>query len=290
MKKVSLIYIILASVLWGTSGIFVHYTSSYGFSSLQMTLIRVLVSLVCMGIYIFIADRKLFKTNIKELLLFAGSGIGLFGTASFYFSSMELTSVSTGVVLMYTAPILVMLFSVTFLGEKLTKVKAASVVFMLVGCGLVSGIIGGIEFNPLGIVLGFLSGVSYAAYNIFTKIEMKHKSNPITANFYCFLFATLVGILISEPQEIPVFIAKNPVVTIPLTAGMGIVTCILPYLFYTMALKNIPAGTASSMAILEPMSATVFSVAILNEQLHLTSVLGIILILGSVLVLSKQKE
>jgi len=290
MKKMALLYIILASVLWGTSGIFVHYTSPYGFSSLQMTLIRVIVSLVCMGVYILIADRKLFKAKLKELLLFAGSGVGLFGTASFYFTSMQLTSVSTGVVLMYTAPILVMLFSVAFLGEKLTKVKTAAIVSMIVGCGLVSGIIGGLRFDALGIFYGFMSGVSYASYNIFTKIEMKHNSNPITANFYCFLFATIVGFLISDPLEIPVYISKNPPVTISLTVGMGIATCILPYLFYTLALKNIPAGTASSMAILEPMAATVFSVIILSEDLHPTSMLGIILILSSVLVLSRQKE
>lgn len=289
MKKTSLIYIILAGVLWGTSGIFVNFMAPYGFTSSQMTLIRSITAFLCIGGYILVANRSLFKASFKEILLFAGSGIGFFGTATCYFYSMQFTSIATAVVLMYTAPVLVMIYSVTFLGEKLTKIKAACVILMLLGCGLVSGIVGGLKFHLLGIIMGFLAGVSYSGYNIFTKIQMRNGSLPLTANFYCFLVALFASLLVSNPLEIPLYIAKNPAVTISLAIGMGIITCILPYIFYTLALKKIPAGTASSLAIIEPMSATVFSILFFNEKLTLASFSGIILILSSVLVLSKQK-
>lgn len=289
MKKTSLVYIILASVLWGTSGIFVNFMSPYGFTSTQMTLIRSITAFLCIGGYILFADRSLFKASFKEILLFAGSGIGFFGTATCYFYSMQLTSIATAVVLMYTAPVLVMIYSVTFLGEKLTKTKVLCVVLMLLGCGLVSGVIGGLKFHLFGIIIGFLAGISYSAYNIFTKIQMRNGSRPLTANFYCFLVALIASMFVSNPCEMPSCIAINPPLTISLAIGMGIITCILPYVFYTLALKKIPAGTASSLAIIEPMSATVFSILFFNENLTLASFLGIILILGSVLVLSRQK-
>lgn len=82
MRMSGLIYIILASVLWGTSGFFVDKLAPFGVTSLQMTLIRGSVSFICMCIFAFIKDRKLFKTNIKELLLFFGSGLSFFMTAT----------------------------------------------------------------------------------------------------------------------------------------------------------------------------------------------------------------
>lgn len=290
MKKSGLIYIILASVLWGTSGLFVDHLAPYGMTSLQMTFIRGLVAFACMGIFVLISDRSMIKTNFKEILLFIGSGCSFFLTASSYYQSMQLTSVSTAVVLMYTAPIFVMIYSTTFLGEKLNPLKLIAVIGMIAGCSLVSGIIGGFKVDAVGIAIGFLSGISYASYNIITKIQMQKGINPVKANFYCFLFSMIVGMVASKPVGIIDCISQNPPVVISLSIGMGIFACILPYFFYTIALREIPVGTASSLGILEPMAATILSVLILGESLSLYSAMGIILILGSVFLLSREKE
>lgn len=288
MKKIALIQIILASILWGTSGIFVHYLAPYGFTSLQMTFFRSVVSCICMALYILIFNKKLFKVTLKQLLLFAGSGLSFFLTASCYFYSMQATSISTAVVLMYTAPIFVMIYSVMFLGEKLNPKKAVAVLTMLVGCGLVSGIIGGLKFDAMGIAVGFMSGIAYSAYNILTKIEMKGNSNPMSAILYCFLFAVLIGTFACDIGEIPKSIGTAPLITLPLVVGMGLATCIAPYFLYTLAMKKIPAGTAASLGIIEPMAATLFSVMLFGEELSWASVSGIVLILGAVFLLSKS--
>ena len=112
MKKSGLLYIVLACVLWGTSGIFVHYLAPYGVTSLQMTFIRAIVAFICMGVYVLITDRRVIKINMREIFLFMGSGLSFFLTATCYCHSMQLTSISTAVVLMYTAPIFVMIYSV----------------------------------------------------------------------------------------------------------------------------------------------------------------------------------
>lgn len=290
MKKSGLIYIILASILWGTSGLFVRVLAPYDMTSLQMTFIRGLVAFICMAVFLLITDRSLIKTNFGEILLFIGSGLSFFLTATCYFQSMQLTSVSTAVVLMYTAPIFVMIYSVTFLGEKLSTRKVIAVTGMLVGCCLVSGIIGGLKINAVGIMIGLLSGIAYASYNIITKIEMQKGINPVRANFYCFLISAVAGIVFSKPAGIIECILINPSVVIPFSIGMGIFACILPYFLYTMALREIPAGTASSLGILEPMAATILSVLILGEKISLYSLIGIVLILGSVFLLSREKQ
>lgn len=287
MNKKALIYIILASALWGTSGLFIHVLRPFGFSSLQMTAVRGVVSALCLHAYVLLRDKSLYKTNWKELLIFICSGICIFCTAYFYYSSVVASSVSTGVILMYTAPVYVMVFSVAFLGEKFSLPKIVSVLLMIVGCALVSGIVGGMVLSVPGILFGVASGISYAAYSIFTKIEMMHKSNSVTATLYSFSVMAMIGFIVSEPVSIVRITGQQPLVIVPLLVAIGIFTCVLPYFLYTLSLRDIPAGTASALGILEPMAATVFSVVFLHELLSVYSLAGIALILIAVFLLSK---
>ena len=229
MKKSAFFYIVLASVLWGTSGLFAHYLRPFGFTSVQMTLMRGIVSMIMMVGFVLIKDRKLFLAPKKELLLLLGSGASLFGTATAYYASMEASSVSTAVVLMYTAPVFVLIYSVLFLGEKLSFIKGGAVAIMLVGCALVSGIVGGMEFSLWGIIFGMLSGISYSAYNIFTKILTMHKVPAVTVTSYNFVIMTILGLITAKPLNMIECAAAAPTVTVPLMVGIGICTCILPY-------------------------------------------------------------
>lgn len=290
MKKRAFILIVVAGVLWGTSSIFVHYMSPMGFSSLQMTFFRSLIASVAMAVYILLKDKSLFKVTKKELLLFTCSGCAFFGAASFYYTGMLASSVSTAVVLMYSSPVLVMIYSVIFFDEKLSFIKVISVAIMLIGCSLVSGIIGGIKFSVWGIIASFLAGICYTAYNIFTKIQMRSGSNPMSATFYCFLFANFAAFFSCEPLAIPKIVAVNPYLALLLILGIGICTGILPYFLYTVSLKSLDVGTASALGIIEPMSATIFSVVLFSEPLSLYSVCGIALILGAVLLLSRSEK
>ena len=290
MKRTAFFLIILAGVLWGTSGIFVHLLVPYGFSSAQMTFFRALVSALSILVCILLKRRSLLRVRADLLLLYAASGLGFFGTATGYFYSMQATSVSTAVMLMYTAPILVMLFSVLFFGEKLTVKKGVCVLAMFGGCILVSGGIGGLRFDLFGICIGLLSGISYSAYNILTKAAMRRGGDPTAATFYCFAFATGIAFFTCDPASLPARIALAPTQTTLLLLALGIFTCVLPYLLYSLSLKTLPAGTASALAIVEPMSATIFSVVLFHEPLDLSATVGILLILGAVTLLSKNES
>ncbi len=290
MKTLPYIYIILASVLWGTSGLFAGFLSKAGLTSIQMTGIRTSVAAVSMILYALIGNRRLFKATPKEIALFVLSGIALFLTGTFYFMAMQASSVSTAVVLMYTAPIFVMIYSVSVLGERLTPLKIFSVAIMLVGCCFVSGIIGGMVLNLRGIILGLLSGLAYSMYNIVTRIEMKNGSNPVSASMYCFILAAIIALFVSNPLGIVQTALKCGAGVSVVMLLCGVCTCILPYFFYTLALKSIPAGTASSLAITEPMAATIFSILFLGERPSVFSMFGIILIICSVFLLSRVKE
>ena len=289
MKKRAILMIVIAGIFWGTSGIFVHYLSPHGFTSYQMTAIRAIVSTVCILTFALIKERAAFRVKPVDLLMFLGIGASLFFTASLYYTSMQLTSVSTAVVLMYAAPIYVTVFSVLFLKEKMTKLKLAAVACMLVGCCLVAGVIGGLSFDGVGILLGVLSGVSYATYNVLTKIAMLRKINPVSVTLYGFLFMSLISLFVLEPQKVAEYASASPKTVIPLMIALGICTFVIPYFLYTLAMNELSAGTASALGIVEPMAATLFSVLIFHERLSLLPAIGILLILGAICMIGKAE-
>ena len=289
MKRRAFLYIIVAGVLWGTSGIFVNTLVPYGFSSFQLTACRGVVSAVVMAVYLLIRDKKLFKIKLGELLLLIGSGVALFGTASCYYMSMQATSIATAVVLMYMAPVLVMIYSVLFLGEKFSRIKGIALGLVIIGCVLVSGV-GSLKFDLFGFAMGIMSAISYGSYNILTKIQMRRGIEPLSATFYTFLFMSLTAFCVSNPTQIIPIAAQRPAVTVPWLIALGLATCVLPYFLYTLSLRSLPAGTASSLAIIEPMSATLIGWIVYQESLSIISAVGIVLILCAVFMLGRAKE
>ena len=290
MKTKAFLYIVIAGMLWGTSGIFVKFLTPYGFTAPELSLIRGTVSFIAMLLYALIFDRSTFKISLKNLIFAFFIGITLFGTATLYYTSMQMTSVSTAVVLMYTAPIYVTAFSITFLGEASSKLKLISLGVMLVGCALVSGVVGRLAFDPVGILLGILSGVVYATYNVLTKIALRRGVGAITLSLYGFLFMALTALITARPSRIFENAAKDPTVAVPLVIGLGIFTFVLPYFFYTLSMRDLPAGTASALSVIEPLAATVFSAVIFFEIPSPISAVGIILILAATFMLGKAEN
>ena len=290
MHKPSIFYIILAGFLWGSAVIFSKVLGGFGFTPLQMTAMRNAVAALALFIYIILTNPKQLKASIKEIAIFLISGVCILLTGTFYYTAMEMTSPSTAVVLMYIAPILVMGVSVMFMGERFNRLKGLAVAFAFIGCGLVTGIIGGVKFQALGIFVGVLSGIAYASYNICAKIEMKRGNNPVTASFYCFLGAAVIGILLCNPINLCGVVSQNFPEALPYIFAQGLFTGAIPYFLYTLASKKLPAGVASAMGTTEPMSATLISVILYNEKLGIQGIIGIILILGAVVLLSKNKD
>lgn len=289
MKKRAILFIVIAGIMWGTSGLFSHALSAYGFTPLQMTALRGSVAFVCMLAFVLLRRRAALRAAPRELLLYAGIAVALFGTAACYFLSMQMTSVATAVVLMYTAPIYVLIFSVVFLGERLSIWKLIGIGGMLLGCCFVSGIFDALSLNLPGILFGVLAGISYGAYNILTKIAMRQKCAPLSTTLYGFFGMSVIALSLCRPLEIFRNTARHPALLLPLILALGVFTYVIPYVLYTLGMRELPAGTASALGIVEPMSATLFGIFLLEELVTVLSVVGIVLILGCVLLLSRPE-
>ncbi len=186
---------------------------------------------------------------------------------------------------MYTAPIYVTIFSTLFLKEKITFSKAGAIGLMLVGCAFVSGIVGGLKFDTIGVLIGALSGITYAAYNIILKILLSKGDDATSVTLYGFLFMAIIAILPAKPAVMISTIAEDPAVTIPLLLGLGIFTYVVPYFLYNLSMRSLSAGTVSSLGVMEPMAATVYGIIIFKESPDAFGITGIVMVLVAVILI-----
>ncbi len=289
MKKLAVLLVVLSGVLWGTSAIFTTELKKFGFDALNIAFMRNTVAAICMIIFALVYKRDKLKISVKQLLLYLLVGVCLYGTGALYYAAMGHASISVAVVLLYIAPAVVTIYSVIVFKEKFTYLKGLAVVMVIVGTALVTGIVGGATASAFGLFLGVMSGISYSIYNIGIKYEMKHGDDPVVATAYAFVIAALLSAILGKPAQTAGIIAQNFQSTILWCVSLGIITSALPYFLYTYSMKKLPAGVVASLGCVEPMTASVISFVLYNEPVSMYSLAGIVMILVSVLLLSKGK-
>ncbi len=280
------VFALAAGILWGSMGVFVRFLNSGGLSSLEITQIRVTLGMAAVGLYLLLFHRELLRIRLRDLWCFLGTGIvSLMFFSLCYFRAMETLSLSTAAVLLYTAPIHVMLLSLLLFREKVTARKIAALVLALAGCALVSGLTSPGEINLRGVLLGLASGFFYALYSIFSRYCIQKGYHSWTIVFYTFLFCGLGCSFLCDWQAIGTALCGGGRSLI-MIAGLGIITAFLPYVLYSMSLERLESSRASILASIEPVVGTIFGVFLFHEPLSLVSAAGIVLVLGAILVLS----
>lgn len=146
------LYIIGTALLWGLAGVCVKSIPWNSFS--------IMASRCGIGILMFAILRRSFRLHFNKHTLFGAVMMSI--TGILYMMSIKLTTAATAIVLQYTAPIFVFLYSVIF--QKKRSGFAETLIVLLVFGGCVLSFID--ELDPtkmLGNILGLLSGISFAA-------------------------------------------------------------------------------------------------------------------------------
>lgn len=282
MKKKSIIpyiLIFLAGSLWGAMGLFVRTYNEIELDSFYAVMIRSSVTTLLLFLYILITDRKKLKIKLKDIWCFIGTGIISIVSFNYcYFKTIIISSLSVAAVLLYTAPAFVMIISRIIFKEKITIKRSIAIILTFIGCVLVTGILESSTLTIQGIITGLGAGLGYALYSIFSKFAIKKGYSSITITFYTFLIAS-VGV-------IP-FINTNKLITngfsnfsmLILALAFGLITTVMPYLLYNAGLKNVENSTASIIASIEPVVATLIGLIIYNENLGGLQIIGIVTVL-----------
>lgn len=212
------------------------------------------------------------------------AGLGVAGNFAFYFVSIAEGGVAVAVTLMYCAPVYVYLVSFALKLERPTPLKWAAIAVVILGIMLLTRIyeIGAGGVTPIGIGAGLLSGLSYAVFIFGFKYAAPHGSPQA---ILAIAFAVLATILI-WPSDADQVVAALGAPSWPLFAVLGVLGAGLSFILYIVGLHHAAPAVASIVAMVEPVTASLFGVVVLNETLVGSQICGMALILVTATTLS----
>ncbi len=284
--KIKYLYVFAAGCFWGIISLFLKPLLDMGFTQVQTVTLRCLIAAFILGIVMVVTDKKSFKIKLKDLWCFLGTGLlSLMFFSLTYFYSMTYNGVCVAVILLYTSPVFVMLFSLILFKEKITSKKMTALILTIAGCVLVSGIAGGQSIGVKGIVLGICSGVGYALYSIFSRYALQRNYDSMTISFYTFLFCGLGCLPFSGLGNLIENLTPQAGL---LSLGLGFICCVLPYLCYTKGLQYVENSKASIIVAVEPVVASFIGIIIYHEELTFLKVIGVLLVLSALVICSKD--
>ena len=287
MKKyISYVYVILSAVCWGFIGFSNRLLTEAGVSLGNRVFIRNFGTMVVLTVVFALFHREVFRIRLRHLPIFLGSGlISILLLSLVYFKCQTLCSLSVAAVLLYLAPSFVVLASALLWKTPLTKRKLAALCISLLGCVLVSGILGGnMTASWTGIALGVASGLCYASYTVFAHYGLQHYKS-YTMIYWTFLVAGLGSLFFADFPALLLVLQQPRGITGSLS--VVIVATVLPYIFYTRGLEGVESGRASIITSIEPVVETLVGAAVFHETLYLWTILGVGCVLGSVALLAK---
>jgi drug/metabolite transporter, DME family len=281
--RVGYLMVILAGIFWGTAGTISKYIFAYGVDPLTLAMLRNTISFVALWLFAVITGRRV-RLRAKDVPLFFF--FGLISVALFnylYLTAIQLTTVTTAVVLLYTAPAFSMIAARLVLGESLTRRKAASLIMTFTGIVLLVEAFspGRLILNVPGVLAGIGSGLTYGIYSIFSKEALKRGYGTLETVIIALGFALLFLLPVRPPWAIaPLF--GEPLLLWLLVLAMALLATMLAYVLFVSGLVHVEAGRATLTAAVEPVAAILLAMIFLGETLSLTQVVGVVAVLGAI--------
>lgn len=280
MSSLPYLLVLLGAILWGTTG-----TAQTFLPEDAHPFVVAAARSAVGGLALLIPLLLLRKINLKQWswkeTLLAAICIGLF--QMLFFSSVKLTGVAiASVVAIGSAPVFSGLVEWSIFKQRPTRVWLISTLFALVGCAFLFLNSGTVTVNPVGVLLSLGAGIVFAIYTMSSK-ALVAKHDAVSAVAMTFSVAALL--------LTPFYFINGAAWTVePINAAillyLGIGTTTLAYVFYTTGLRKIPSSSALTLSLAEPTTAAILGVVVVGEVFTWNSWVGIVLLLGSIVVLT----
>ena len=283
---VGMAFVALAAFFWGLSGGIGGILMAGGWDAFMISFCRGAIGLLFVLFWLALRPHGSGLRNRRLWFWSAIAGCGVAGNFSFYFVSIAQGSVAIAATLMYCAPVFVYLVSFSLKLERPTLLKCSAIALVMLGIILLTQIydIAASGVSLIGVTSGLLAGLSYAVFIFGFKYAAPHGSPQAILSI---AFGVLVIILI-WPSDADQIVAVMSPQDWPLFAGLGVLGAGLSFVLYIIGLNHSTPAIASIVAMVEPVTASLFGVVILNESLVGPQIFGMCLILVTVTVLSVQ--
>ncbi|CAD2077624.1 putative inner membrane transporter YicL [Jeotgalicoccus aerolatus] len=288
-----LIFVIIGASLWGIGGT----ASDYIFTATPVDVnwyvtARLTISgIILLSIYTLFFRRK-HRTvwNKHTVLMFAVYSIfGMTMVQYTFMAAIGFGNAAIATVLQCTGPIYIILYAVMKKYKPWTKAEALIIAAMIIGVILIAtnGNLTNLAVSPAALMFGLASGVALAYYTLHAPVLLQ-VIHPLQLVGGSMLTG---GILMNFIHPIWVFDfsfdwTAMQVIILALSILLG--TTLAFYLYIT-SMKYISSTEAGILGLLEPVSAVLTSVLLLNVGLGMYQAAGIILILGVGVFISTRK-
>jgi len=267
INKISpLMRMVLAAILWSLGGLLIKMID---WNPLAIAGGRSAIAAIVMMFYIGRPTVNLSKNKFFGALAYTG-------TLICFVSANKLTTSANAILLQFSAPVWVALFSTWFLKEKITKLDWITIGAVMGGMVLffMENINGGHVF---GNIIAIISGVFFAAMVIFLKLEDNGSPVEITLLGNIFVF------LVSIPFLFGITLTLKAVLAL---LALGIFQIGFAYILYTSATPYVSSVEAILIPVIEPLLNPVWVMLFIGEVPGIYALIGGIIIVSAIVIRS----
>ncbi|MGG3915863.1 DMT family transporter [Rossellomorea vietnamensis] len=288
MKYTGIGLVILAAICWGISGGIADILMDKGWDPLVISLYRGAVGFFCFFVWLLLRFRQNRDISTRIWIWSFLAGVGVAGNFTFYFLSIQASSVAIAATLMYTAPVFVLLISFLLRLERSTWFKWCCIMGVLLGIILLTGAYNtdSISVSFLGMAAGLAAGLSYALFIFGFKNASSHGKPPTTLTIAFFSFCLILFFFTDKGEAAAVLSSKE----LWLFILLGILGAGLSFLVYVIGIRKTTPANASMVAMVEPVTASLFGVLVIGDHLNLIQILGMAVILVTITILSVKQS
>ena len=212
--------------------------------------------------------------------------IGILGVAAsnyFYYLAIQRTNVATAIIVQYTAPIWVLLYTVARRLQKPTLQQIAAVGLAVTGIALVIGVFGGggLRLDAIGLFAALLAAFSFAFYNIGGHDILARRDRWIVL-LYTTCSASLFWLLLNPPWKL--IAAHYSTAQWLFLLLFSLISVLAPFAFYFAGLQHLEPTRAIVVSCLEPVFSIVIAAVVLGELMRPLQVVGIVFVLAAITV------
>ena len=284
-RKKGYILVGIAGALWGTVVFFVTKLLDARLPVSTIVFYRMFFAFLFLFFFLLFTDIS--KLKIDRVLLKYVVAIGLISQCLFnisYFSAIKLTSISTAVILLYTAPIFIALMARIFFQEIFTKNKVLALLLCVAGCFLTitGGSLQSFQFDLKGIFFGLAAGITFGSLTIISK-PIADKYHPYTIVFYSIGFGALFYLPFSQPMLL--FQSHITPLTWFYALSLSIISTVIALIVYFSGLATgIEASKAGIISTVEVVVSVIVSSLFFQEKIWGWKLMGILMVISSVIV------
>jgi drug/metabolite transporter (DMT)-like permease len=292
-KYMGVALVLMATILWGVSGTVAQFLfQSRGFHAEWLVVVRLLTAgMIMLSISYPKNKQSIWKVwgnrrDRIQLLLFGL--FGMLGVQYTYFAAIEASNAATATILQYLGPVVILLYLVLRAKRLPTNIELTVIGLALTGTFLLvtNGTLDSLTLSGWGLFWGISSAVALAFYTLQPSHLTQKWGTMLVVGWGMFIGG--IGFsFVHAPWDIHVSWTFTSIMA---TIFIVIFGTLIPFYCYLESLRYLSASEASVLSCAEPLSAAILSIIWLHVTFGIVQWVGTVLILITIMLISRRRS